>query len=156
MLRQYTHSVKCYNRTMEKAEEYIRREVHRLYWEHDENCARTTLRILSGLTGIAIGNQTLAAASGLHGAGGYGAQCGLVEGALMFIVHYGNRKGLERDEIVKLCHDFASEFERNFSSLRCRELRPGGFSPDDPPHLCEGLSVKAIQFSYEFLKDHMG
>ena len=51
---------------------------------------------------------------------------------------------------------FASEFERNFSSLRCRELRPGGFSPDDPPHLCECLSVKAIQFSYEFLKDRMG
>lgn len=136
--------------------EYIEKEVHHLYYDYDENCARTSLKCLSHLFAFPVSEDVLSAATGMHGAGYYGAQCGLVEGTLMFIGLYGNKKGLDRNEIVKLCHDFASEFERNFSSLRCRELRPGGFSPDDPPHLCEGLSVKAIQFSYEFLKDRMG
>ena len=137
---------------MEKAEEeYIRREVHRLYWEHDENCARTTLSILSGLTGIAIGNQTMAAASGLHGAGGYGAQCGLVEGALMFLGGVASLEGYE--DIPGLCRKFASLFESSFGSLRCSELRPGGFSPSDPPHRCEELTCRSILYAYRFLKE---
>lgn len=32
--------------------EYIRKTVHDLYWGIDENCARTTLRILSHIFGI--------------------------------------------------------------------------------------------------------
>ncbi len=136
--------------------EYIEKEVHHLYYDYDENCARTSLRCLSHLFAFPVGEDVLSAATGMHGAGYYRAQCGLVEGALMFIGLYGNRKGFDRDEIVELCHDFASEFEKMFSSLRCKELRPGGFNSDDPPHLCEGLSVKAIRFSYEFLKDRMG
>lgn len=136
--------------------EYIEKEVHHLYYDYDENCARTSLRCLAHLFSCPVGEDVLSAATGMHGAGYYRAQCGLVEGALMFIGLYGNRKGFDRDEIVELCHDFASEFEKMFSSLRCKELRPGGFNSDDPPHLCEGLSVKAIRFSYEFLKDRMG
>ena len=135
---------------MEKAEEYIRREVHRLYWEHDENCARTTLRILSGLTGIVIEEQTLAAASGLHGAGGYGAQCGLVEGALMFLGIVASLEGYE--DIPGLCRKFASLFESSFGSLRCSELRPGGFSPSDPPHRCAELTGGSIIYALRFLK----
>ena len=135
---------------MENAEEYIRKEVHRLYWELDENCARTTLRILSHLTGIGIEKQTLIAASGMHGAGGYGAQCGLVEGALMFIAVIADSVGYV--DIPGLCREFAAEYESEFGSLRCSDLRPGGFSADDPPHRCEELTSRSILFAYGFIR----
>ena len=134
---------------MEKAEEYIRKEVHRLYWNLDENCARTTLRILSSLTGIGIDEQTLIAASGMHGAGGYGAQCGLFEGALMFLAIIADSKGYE--DIPGLSRRFAGEYESAFGALRCSELRPGGFSDDDPPHRCEDLTCRSIYFVYDFI-----
>ena len=38
---------------------------------------------LGELLGFHIEEQTYAAAVGMHGAGGFRAQCGLVEGALM-------------------------------------------------------------------------
>ena len=108
--------------------EYVSHEVHRLYYDYDENCARTTLKCLSHLFSFPINDDVFSSAIGMHGAGFYRAQCGLVEGTLMFIGLYGVGKGLLRDEIVKLCYDYASSFEKEFSSLRCRELRPGGFS----------------------------
>ena len=135
--------------------DYIRKEVHHLYYDEDENCARTTLLCLSHLFSFSICRDVLSAAIGMHGAGYYRAQCGLVEGALMFICLYGEKKGLGRDEIVKFCYEFASSFEKEFSSLRCKELRPCGFSPSDPPHLCETLTCRAIEFSFDFIKKRM-
>ena len=46
------------------------------------------MRILSHLFSFPLEEQTLDAAIGMHGAGGLGAQCGLVEGSLMFIGAY--------------------------------------------------------------------
>ena len=116
--------------------EYIRTTVHDLYWSIDENCARTTLRIL-----------------GMHGAGGLGAQCGLVEGSLMFIGAYLAGRGMDRQEIVVCCREYAKLFTGRFGSLYCHDLRPGGFRDDDPPHRCEGLTVEAIGFTFRFLKE---
>ena len=133
--------------------EYIRNTVHELYWGIDENCARTTLRILSHIFSIPMEKQTLDAAAGLHGAGGYTAQCGLVEGALMFIGIEAEKAGKNKEEAVALCYEFASSFESRFGALRCSELRPVGFSSDNPPHLCEELTCSAIAFSAEFIAD---
>ena len=95
------------------------------------------------------------AALGMYGAGGYRAQCGLVEGPLMFIGVYGKKLGLSDGAIGQLCKEFAAEFEEKFSSLVCRELRPEGFHPDNPPHLCEPLTVEAIEFQYRFIAAKM-
>lgn len=43
-------------------------------------------------------------------------------------------------------------FCEKFGSLRCCELRPGGFRKDDPPHLCERLTCETIEFAYEYVK----
>ena len=72
--------------------EYIEKEVHHLYYDYDENCARTSLKCLSHLFAFPVSEDVLSAATGMHGAGYYGAQCGLVEGTLMFIGLYGNKK----------------------------------------------------------------
>lgn len=131
--------------------EYIKNKVHELYWKEDMNCARTTLTCLSELFQIPIEKQTMISARGLHGAGGYRAQCGLVEGSLMFIGIYCDHIGVSEEETVQSCYEFAEAFEKRFGSLRCRELRPSGFSETDPPHMCEGLTCVAIAFAYQYI-----
>lgn len=131
--------------------EYIARRVHELYWEEDINCARTTLICLSELFKVTIEPQTIWSAVGLHGAGGYRAQCGLVEGALMFIGVYLHIHEKAEDEIISACYNFASAFDRAFGSLRCMELRPTGFSENDPPHMCENLTCNGIEFTYQYI-----
>ena len=134
-------------------EAFVDRGIHRHYWERDDTCALTTLAIASRLFDTTLESQLLEASLGMWGAGGWGAQCGLVEGALMFIGVFGSRRGLNRDRISALCRSFAQGFERRFGSLICRELRPQGFSTDNPPHLCEELTGKAIRFTVRFVAD---
>lgn len=130
----------------------IRERVHELYWQDDINCARTALTCMSELFHVNLEEQTLNAAIGLHGAGGYRAQCGLVEGTLMFIGIYFSQKGKSDAEITTICYQYADEFIKRFHSLKCYDLRPNGFNEDDPPHACEKLTGDAIEFSNEFIK----
>lgn len=95
----------------------------------------------------------------MHGAGKYGAQCGLVEGALMFMGIWGRHNRMEDHCIIDGCRDFAGKFEARFGSLLCRELRPEGFGRENPPHLCEGITCDAIEFAVlyiENLQKYMG
>jgi hypothetical protein len=132
---------------------YVDEKVHRHYWDHDDTCAFTTLSIASELLDVPLESQVLDSALGMWGAGGSRAQCGLVEGALMFIGILGRRHGLNRDQISRLCKSFARGFEERFGSLICKELRPEGFSPDNPPHICEDLSKRTILYTTGFLAD---
>jgi hypothetical protein len=134
-------------------ERYIAEEVHRHYWDRDDTCAFTTLSIVSKLFAAPLESQVMDSALGMWGAGGHRAQCGLVEGALMFIGILGSRQGLNRDQISVLCKSYAQGFEKQFGSLICRELRPEGFAPDNPPHICEDLSRRAIRFTTSFIAD---
>ncbi|HHU29695.1 MAG: C-GCAxxG-C-C family protein [Bacillota bacterium] len=136
---------------MNSIQELINQRVSEYYWLHDFNCAVTTLLILSEIMNLELNPQVLDAAVGMHGAGKYGAQCGLVEGSLMFIGLDGKRKGKSTASIVKDCCSFASQFEKQSGSLLCRELRPEGFKQDNPPHLCEKLTQRAVRFTFDFL-----
>ena len=131
---------------------FIDKKVHKYYWQDNVNCASTTLKILSQIFEIELNSQVINSAVGLNGAGRYGAQCGLVEGTLMFIGILAYKKYLSKEQIVEHCHSFAKEFKKEFGSLLCRELRPQGFSKDNPPHLCENLTKKTIIFSTEFIE----
>ena len=134
---------------------YINKRVHELYWNDDINCARTMLICLSELFQVTLEEQTISSAIGLHGAGGFRAQCGLVEGGLMFIGIYFKSQGKLDEQITSFCYEYAKSFEQKFSSLRCYDLRPTGFSPNDPPHMCEKLTCEAVDFAYHFIKDKM-
>lgn len=131
----------------------IMNRVHELYWKDDINCARTAIICLSELFEITVEPQIIWSAIGLHGAGGYRAQCGVVEGTLMFIGIYLHMMGKTEDEIVSACYNFASAFDRRFGSLRCFELRPTGFSENDPPHMCESLTCNGIEFAYQYISE---
>ena len=133
----------------------IKEQVHELYWNYDINCARTMLTCLCELFHVNLEAQTLKSAIGLHGAGGFRAQCGLVEGALMFLgIHFSDR-GKSVYDIASICYQYADEFTRNFGSLKCYDLRPNGFNENDPPHLCEKLTCEAIEFTIKFIYEQM-
>ena len=136
---------------MDEIKKQIVNRVHELYWKDDINCARTTLICLGELFTTAIESQTILSAVGLHGAGGYRAQCGLVEGSLMFMGIYLHKIGQTENKIVSACRGFAKNFEEKFGSLRCKELRPNGFSRNDPPHLCEALTCESVIFAYKYI-----
>ena len=133
-------------------EAFIRNRVARCYWRDDINCATTTLIILAEHFDLPLANQVIDAAVGMHGAGEYGAQCGLVEGTLMFLGIIGRSRELPDDRIVSMCRAFAEGFEKRFTSLSCAILRPDGFDPANPPHLCEDLTCEAIGFSIDFVQ----
>lgn len=137
-------------------EKRINEIVHKLYWEQDVNCAGTILRCLGEAFQVKLDRQVLSAAAGMHGAGGYRAQCGLVEGVLLFIGIYCELTGKDSGEAAKYCYEYAEAFTDRFGSLRCFDLRPGGFTEQDPPHLCEKLTCEAVLFACEFIGNRMG
>jgi C_GCAxxG_C_C family probable redox protein len=131
---------------------FVTQRIHTYYWRDDLNCATATLKILAEWLEVSLSPQVLDAALGMHGAGEYGAQCGLVEGGLMFLGIYGRRQGLADAKLVSLCQAFARGFEKRFGSLLCRELRPEGFGAENPPHLCEALSCRALAYDIHFFQ----
>jgi hypothetical protein len=102
---------------------------------------------------IELSEQVIAAALGMHGAGKYGTQCGLVEGTLMFLGIIGKKNGINDDQIVASCNEFAKQFENRFQSILCKMLRSEGFHQDNPPHLCEELTCEAVTFNVGFIAD---
>ncbi len=131
----------------------VHAEVRACYWRDDVNCATTMLRVLTQAHGRAPHPQVLAAATGMHGAGRYGAQCGLVEGGLMFLGVWGWEMGKSADWVEATCRSYAQNFEARFGSLLCRVLRPRGFTEDQPPHLCEGLTLEAALWAVEWTRN---
>lgn len=118
----------------------------------DQNCAISSLLILSEAFELPLEQQVIDAATGMNGAGRSQAQCGLVEGTLMFLGILGRKHDLSQDEIVGICYDYAAGFINMFGSLNCRELRPAGFKPENPPHLCKELANSSVHYGIEFIK----
>jgi len=135
-----------------KTDKFIATKVKDYYWTDDINCATTTLKILAEVFKIEINPQVIDSALGMHGAGEYGAQCGLVEGTLMFLGIYGKYNNVPDNMIVQSCNKFAKQYEKEFKSLQCSELRPEGFKEDNPPHICEPLTRDAVKFTIKFIK----
>lgn len=59
------------------------------------------------------------------------------------------------EETVSACYKYAEAFEKRFGSLRCYDLRPSGFTPDDPPHMCEKLTCDAVEFACQYIEEAM-
>jgi hypothetical protein len=52
---------------------------------------------------------------------------------------------------VEVCYTFAEKFQARFGSLDCRDLRPEGFNPENPPHMCTPLTADAIIFTLGYI-----
>ena len=128
--------------------------IHHLYHDKDFNCAITTLICLGKEFGVDIDQQVLDSAICMNGGGRFRAQCGLVEGVLMFIGIYATQRGMKKKDMMKIAYGFCENFQNRFGSLLCRDLRPGGFQKTDPKHLCEPLTLDTVPFSIDYLKQH--
>ena len=137
----------------EMTDDFIRQRVHDYYWRDELSCATLTLKILSEKMDVPLHRQVLDASMCMNGAGKYGVQCGLLEGGLMFIGILGGKYGFDRTDSEAFCREYAAVFEERFGSLSCRDLRPQGFKPENPPHLCETLTVEGVAFTLDFLSD---
>lgn len=73
----------------------------------------------------------------------------------MFIGVLFSEKGASDSEITVICYEFAEAFTNHFLSLSCKELRPNGFTENDPPHACEKLTADAVAFSYTFIQNRL-
>ena len=132
-------------------QERILEMVHHCYWDNNANCAQTTLHCLEQLTGLPVHPSLYQATVGCHGAAGHGGQCGLIEGATLFLGLYCAAMGKSVEETEEICARYALVFNRNFNSMACSDLRPGGFRADDPPHLCERFTVRAVTCLHDFV-----
>ena len=128
--------------------------IHHLYHDKDFNCAITTLICLGKEFGVDTDQQVLDSAICMNGGGRFRAQCGLVEGVLMFIGIYATQRGMKKKDMMKIAYGFCENFQNRFGSLLCRDLRPGGFQKTDPKHLCEPLTLDTVPFSIDYLKQH--
>ena len=137
--------------TILDTQSFVQERIKKYYGNDDLSCTTANLKILSEKFNIKLSDQVYDSAVGMHGAGEYGAQCGLVEGTLMFLGIIGRLMHVPDEETVYSCNEFARKFEKQFSSLLCSILRPQGFHPNNPPHICEGLTCKAICFNIEFV-----
>lgn len=133
--------------------EFIKRRVGQYYWQDDINCAETTLKILSELFDIPLNNQVLNSALALPGAGQCGAQCGIVSGTIMFLGIFGRENGIDDNAIREFSKRFTNTFETTFKSVQCSVLRPEGFHPGNPPHLCESLTCDGVNMSARVVSD---
>lgn len=102
------------------ADKIINDSVHDMYWNMDMNCARTAMMTLSKVFGYKIEDQLDHAGIGMHGAGGFGAQCGIVEGTLMFIGCYLKSNCIKDNIIVKFCFDLPDPLKKNSDHWHAR------------------------------------
>lgn len=132
----------------------ITTEVHTLYWEEDKNCAMTTLSTLGKKYDLKISHAFIDSLIAMPGLGTNGLTCGIVVGAIMFMGLYGKNKGYEEEAIKQHTNQLIKGFVEKFGSEQCSILRPEGFKPTNPPHLCEGLTVKGIEYIDDYIRRH--
>lgn len=141
---------------MENWEPYVAEKVHYFYHEAGINCAVGTLMLLSDIFSIELQEQVYDSAIAMVGAGKYGAQCGILEGCMMFASIYAIKFGLGKKEIVPLIYKWSSMFEKEMGSIVCKGLRPYPFTPEDAPkHLCEPITVKGVSLAVKFIKEEV-
>lgn len=134
-----------------QTEQEAARLARRVYQSFEVNCAQTVLLSLSELFPIALEPQVLDAAIAMNGAARRGGQCGVLEGALMFMGLYFAANGFEREKSIDLCGRFVDLFKDNFGSVSCTDLRPAGFCQPAPRHVCAELIEKGVGLSWSFI-----
>jgi hypothetical protein len=111
------------------------------------------IKILSEIYRKEIDQQVYAASLILNGHCQNRKVCGLLHGAMMFMGILGGEINASFEDICNVGSDYSTRFDERFGSLLCEELRPEGFDPDNPPHICEVLTVESILLAIEFIDE---
>lgn len=139
---------------MQNWEYYVAEKVHYFYHEAHIGCAVATLILLSQIFEVQLEEQVYESAVPMVGAGKYGAQCGILEGTMMFSSIYAKQHGVDNKTIMSMIYKWSEMFEKEMGSLVCKGLRPYPFTPEDAPkHLCEPITVKGVGLAVKFITE---
>lgn len=135
------------------------------YHKRGCNCSQSVLAAFSDLTGLSEA-QSLAIAGGFGGGSGTGELCGAIVGAVMTLSQLypatieDPLNGKKR--AVGLSREFQTRFSRRFGHLRCADLLPEKYQPDDQTpaarrmgltNHCEIMIVTAVELVEEMLAE---
>ncbi len=114
------------------------------YHESGCNCAQSVLAAFSDVTGLSEA-ESLRIGGGFGNGAGTGELCGAITGAVMALgmlvpVDPGNPAAVKR-EAVALSKEFQARFREKFGALRCQELLPLKFTPDDTTPAAKRLGL---------------
>lgn len=90
----------------------IKERAHELYWNENVNCTDAMLICLSELFDVELDPHVLLSTTVMFGTACFGLQCGLVEGASMFIGIYYNQLGKKESAIQSSCCTFLETFNQ--------------------------------------------
>ncbi len=118
------------------------------YHEQGCNCCQSVLAAFSDLTGIGEA-ESLRIGGGFGNGAGTGELCGAITGAVMVLSMLApsdpdNPAAVKR-EAVALSKEFQKRFKEKFGALRCQELLPRKFAPDDTTPAAKRLGLTAQQ-----------
>lgn len=130
----------------------IKERVHELYWNEYTNCTKSMLICLGELFEAEIDQQVFQSTVGMLSTSGFGLQCGLVSGGLMFIGIYCAKLGKNKSVILSYCNNFVETFNQKFGSLKCFELRSKLNNMKDPRHVCEKLTGDVVTYTQYFIR----
>lgn len=136
---------------IEKDLAFVREKADQYFMQQGMSCGLTMLHTLSDYYSHPLSPQVYAAMNGVLENRDKRDQCGLYKGALMFIAILGTYYGWERPRINEVTMDFAEKLEAYLGSLKCYELRGGKFQEGEPHDKCAPLTVKAMNFTIEYM-----
>ena len=118
------------------------------YHEQGCNCCQSVLAAFSDVTGIGEA-ESMRIGGGFGSGAGTGELCGAITGAVMALgmltpCDPANPAGVKR-EAVALSKEFQRRFKERFGALRCQELLPRKFTPDDTTPAAKRLGLTAQQ-----------
>ncbi len=132
---------------------FVQEKADLYFMQQGLSCGLTMLHTLSDYYNHPMSPQVYAAMNGVIENRDRRDQCGLYKGALMFIAILGTYYGWDRPRINAVTIDFAEKLEAYLGSLKCYELRGGKFQDGEPHDKCAPLTIKAISFTLEYLKN---
>ncbi len=120
--------------------EEIKQLVHGAYYDNDNNCATTMIESPAEVFDLKLSPAIRRTAR--H------ARCGRLWSSV-WIGRGGRHNYREKQyEYPTAC------IVKKIGSLEHRILRNEGFKADNPPHLCEPLTVLTINFAIEFIQSY--
>ncbi|MBR3570550.1 MAG: C_GCAxxG_C_C family protein [Oscillibacter sp.] len=118
------------------------------YHEQGCNCCQSVLAAFSDVTGIGEA-ESLRIGGGFGNGAGTGELCGAIAGAVM-VLGMAAPSGKDNPAAVKreasaLSKEFQRRFQEKFGALRCRELLPLRYAPDDATPAAKRLGLSENQ-----------
>lgn len=118
------------------------------YHESGCNCAQSVLAAFSDVTGLDEA-ESLRIGGGFGNGAGTGELCGAITGAVMtlglLVPSNPDNPAAGKREAVALSKEFQARFKEKFGALRCQELLPLRFAPDDTTPAAKRLGLSEKQ-----------